>query len=76
DVAERMLMAGFTSAIACDTLKEALDSAEAWCRERNGSVVVCGSLFLAAEALVALDAFPWKCTSTCVADPNELLTSR
>jgi len=33
-------------------------------------VLVCGSLFLAGAALVALDAFPWPCDRR---DMNELL---
>ena len=59
ETAERMLMAGFASAAACADLAQALAEACAWARANGGAVVVCGSLFLAGEALVALGAFPW-----------------
>ena len=51
-VAEKMKLAGI-DAIPCDSLKKAIDSA--------GTVptLICGSLFLAGEALVELDAYPW-----------------
>ncbi len=58
--AERMQLAGFASAEACPSLAEALAKALAWARVNNGALVVCGSLFLAGEALVELDAFPWR----------------
>ena len=35
------------------------------------STLICGSLFLAGEALVALNAYPWPATRV---DPSELLT--
>ncbi len=68
-VAERMLMAGFVSCTACASLKEGLAKAEAWARETGGTPVVCGSLFLAGEALLELDAFPWPIRPP---DANEL----
>jgi hypothetical protein len=40
-------------------VREALAEALKWARATDGLVLVCGSLFLAGEALVALDAFPW-----------------
>ena len=51
-VAEKMKLAGI-DAIPCDSLKEAIAQA--------GTVptLVCGSLFLAGEALVELGAYPW-----------------
>ena len=58
-VAERMALAGFVSADACATLEEGLTRATNWAKRTGGVPVVCGSLFLAGEALVALDAFPW-----------------
>lgn len=58
-VAERMSMAGFTACTVCATLAEGIAGAAAWAREHGGTVVVCGSLFLAGEALTALNAFPW-----------------
>lgn len=65
-----MRLAGMGEADACETVREALNLAREWAGEVGGAVVVCGSLFLAGEALVALDAFPWACDR---ADVNELL---
>ena len=43
------------------TLSEALRLAKADVQSQGGvSVLVCGSLFLAGEALVALNAYPWS----------------
>ena len=58
-VAERMALAGFVSANACATLEDGLRRATDWAKRTGGVPVVCGSLFLAGEALLALDAFPW-----------------
>lgn len=58
-VAGRMAGAAFDSVQACQTLGEALRRAGDWSRETGGTAIVCGSLFLAAETLLALDAFPW-----------------
>ena len=69
EAAERMLLAGFASAEACADLAEALEKARAWARTNGGTLVVCGSLFLAGEALVALGAFPWRVRAP---DANEL----
>ena len=69
ETAERMFMAGFASAEACPDLGEALRRACAWARTCDGVVVACGSLFLAGEALVALDAVPWPVRPP---DANEL----
>lgn len=69
ETAERMLMAGFAEAEACADLSEALAKALAWARANGGTVVVCGSLFLAGEALVELGAFPWGVREP---DANEL----
>ncbi len=55
-----MKRAGFASAIPCGSCLGALANAFIWAKKYNGTVLVCGSLFLAAEALVELDAFPWK----------------
>lgn len=65
-----MHMAGIDEADACERVEEALDVAREWARQADGVVVVCGSLFLAGAALVALDAFPWAHDH---ADANELL---
>lgn len=69
ETAERMLMAGFTAAEACNDLADAFVRALAWARASGGSIVVCGSLFLSGEALVELGAFPWPVRSP---DANEL----
>jgi dihydrofolate synthase/folylpolyglutamate synthase len=55
-----MRMAGIDPAAACGTVREALDAARAWARGTDGVVLVCGSLFLAGEALTALGAYPWR----------------
>lgn len=69
ETAERMAMAGFAEATACANLPDALARALAWAKASGGTLVVCGSLFLAGEALVALDAFPWAAREP---DANEL----
>ena len=69
ETAERMAMAGFAEATACANLSDALAQALAWAKASGGTLVVCGSLFLAGEALVALDAFPWAVREP---DANEL----
>ena len=65
-----MHMAGIDEADVCESVEEALNLAREWAREVDGVVLVCGSLFLAGAALVALDAFPWACDRK---DANELL---
>jgi dihydrofolate synthase/folylpolyglutamate synthase len=65
-----MRMAGIDEADACGSVEEALDVAREWASEMQGVVLVCGSLFLAGEALVALGAFPWASDR---ADANEQL---
>jgi folylpolyglutamate synthase/dihydropteroate synthase len=53
------------------TLSEALRLAKADVRSAgDASVLVCGSLFLAGEALVALNAYPWPSSRF---DPSERL---
>ena len=71
DVVARMGTAGIADATPCATVPEALSAAAAWARETGTPVVVCGSLFLVGEALVALDAYPWRLRSP---DANELLS--
>ena len=60
-IAEMMRAAGFRSVQTCDNLREALDRAPS-------GVVVCGSLFLAGEALGLLGAMP---SSAGLRVPNE-----
>lgn len=50
------------------TIDDAIKEAESWMDITNGATVICGSLFLAAEALQALNALPWKPTRL---DANE-----
>ena len=59
-MAERMRAAGI-DATPCETLADALGAA-------RPDALVCGSLFLAGEALVALGAYPWPAPRF---DPNE-----
>ena len=65
-----MRMAGIDEASACGSVPEALSAARKWAAQADGVVLVCGSLFLAGEALVALHAFPWASDRS---DANELL---
>lgn len=51
DTAESMRKAGFTAVLEAESLEKALEDAE-------GSVLVCGSLFLAGETLALLGAMP------------------
>jgi len=76
ETAAKMRAAGM-DAVACASLKEAIDNAAAH-DERLGradvdvrpSAIICGSLFLAGEALVELGAYPWPATRF---DASELL---
>ena len=63
-------MAGIDTVASAPGVREALDAARAWARANNGVVLVCGSLFLAGDALVALGAYPWPIAHR---DDNELL---
>ena len=67
-----MRAAGIAEAEACATVPTGLSAAAAWARETGNVVVVCGSLFLAGEALMALGVYPWPARS---ADANELLAA-
>ena len=62
DVAAKMNASGIL-AVACETLDEAISRS-------TGRTLICGSLFLAGEALTALGAYPWPATRL---DPSELL---
>jgi dihydrofolate synthase/folylpolyglutamate synthase len=71
ETAAKMREAGIP-AEACGSLEVALSKS----REGTGPdmpTLVCGSLFLAGEALVALDAYPWG--DVCRIDPSEALRS-
>ena len=63
-------MAGIDTVASAPDVRAALDAARAWAQDNGGLVLVCGSLFLAGDALVALGAYPWPVTRR---DDNELL---
>ena len=65
-VAARMNAAGI-GAVPAVSLKEAISNAG------TGPALICGSLFLAGEALVELGAYPWGQSPEI--DPSELLRS-
>ena len=69
DETARHLQAAKIPARAEPSLAAALASTQSF-RARGGRVLICGSLFLAGEALVELNAFPWD-AKRC--DPSELL---
>ena len=67
ETARRMRKAGIC-AEAMPSLTNAVDEA----KRSKSRTLICGSLFLAGEALVALDAYPW---GTVRFDPSETLHS-
>lgn len=67
DTARRMAAAGI-SATPCASLKEAIALAS------SDDALICGSLFLAGEALVELGAYPWGDAKSV--DPSELLKAQ
>lgn len=67
DTAERMSAAGI-DARPCASLKEAIALAG------DGDTLICGSLFLAGEALVELGAYPWGDAKSI--DPSEILRAQ
>jgi dihydrofolate synthase/folylpolyglutamate synthase len=70
ELALKMRSQGIDADVA-STLSEALRLAKADVRSAgDASVLVCGSLFLAGEALVALNAYPWPSSRF---DPSERL---
>ena len=71
DTAAHMRAAGI-DAEPCATLDAALASARAAGAVSGLPTLVCGSLFLAGEALVALNAYPWPVSRGI--DPSEGLT--
>jgi len=71
ETAARMRAAGL-DAEPCGTLSEALDRARAAGAKSGLPTLVCGSLFLAGEAIVALDAYPWPHAGGV--DPSEFLS--
>ncbi|MFZ4394989.1 MAG: bifunctional folylpolyglutamate synthase/dihydrofolate synthase [Kiritimatiellia bacterium] len=69
-----MQAAGIGQVAATDDVPAALAAAQAWALAEGGLVLVCGSLFLAGQALDLLHAYPWPLLSAqSAADPNEQL---
>ena len=58
ETAAKMRAAGI-DAIACASRKEAIELTRGTRHEAQGTTLICGSLFLAGEALVELGAYPW-----------------
>lgn len=54
----QMHIAGLRNATDCASLDEALAQATPWAKANNGVIVICGSLFLAGEALQLFKALP------------------
>ena len=64
-------------AVEASELPAALAAAQRWAQQERGLVVVCGSLFLAGQALEHLHAFPWPLGVVARdADPNEALNAQ
>ena len=66
ETAAKMRAAGI-DAVPCTSLRDAIEQSN---NPNNRAILVCGSLFLAGEALVELGAYPW---STTRFDPSEAL---
>ena len=66
ETAAKMRAAGI-DAVACTSLREAIEQSN---NPNNRTILVCGSLFLAGEALVELGAYPWPAGRF---DPSERL---
>jgi dihydrofolate synthase/folylpolyglutamate synthase len=66
----QMNIAGLRDAIDCVSLEDALARAKVWAMSNKGIIVVCGSLFLAGEALAVFNAMPGHSR----VDPSEQLT--
>ena len=67
-VSQMMRNAGIEDVSISNSLSDALTAAGEWSKKNRTTVVVCGSLFLAGEALQELNAFPWN---TDRVDDNE-----
>ena len=71
ETAAKMRAAGI-DATACGSLKGAIELTRGTRHEAQGTTLICGSLFLAGEALVELGAYPWGVPRF---DKSELLRS-
>ena len=72
ETASTALKAGFAFAEPCGSFAEAIAKARARAAAEGGSAVICGSLFLAGEALAALGALPGA-QGAGARDPGERL---
>lgn len=70
DVQLLMRQAGFAEPGACPSWRDAVAAASAWAGEKDGAVIVCGSLFLAGAVADAFGALPWRGGAVI---PSELL---
>lgn len=68
----QMNIAGLRDVTDCASLDEALADAKPWASENKGVIVICGSLFLAGEALAAFNTMPGSTPSRI--DLSEQLT--
>lgn len=59
-LAEQMAIAGFSNVAIAEDWHDALNSALEWARENSGTIVVCGSLFLAGAVADFYKALPWS----------------
>lgn len=66
-----MRMAGMDPVEGSPSIASALVSARAWAAAHDGIVLVCGSLFLAGEALTELGAYPWPLPDAGWRNENE-----
>jgi dihydrofolate synthase/folylpolyglutamate synthase len=74
DVGCDMRTAGIASVMVEEDIAAALAAAQAWAKAEGGLVLVCGSLFLAGQALLLLQAYPWALPAAdAPADLNESL---
>lgn len=55
ETADAAHAAGITTAIPMNTVSEALEAATNWAQDGHGTVVICGSLYLAGEVLALRD---------------------
>lgn len=60
ELAAKMRVAGFTNPACADDWHQALEEAIEWASTCNGTVVVCGSLFLAGAVADFYKALPWS----------------
>lgn len=72
DLVRHLASAGIPAA-PCPSLKAALDAADS---ASPAAILICGSLFLAGEAIVALGAYPWRTDAPPRFDPSEQLKDR